>query len=160
MNTKKHNQRKRRRGYKNLFWLVRSTRIGSNLLELYNKKPYKVDYSYSYISEYYYDKSLWYSCHGVSYPDVKLLDRFSITYDDIVPVELVIDNDSPDMFIQRKGDNLFISNDKVRIIKWSFKIITELKYPTRISPKLFPEVTEESGIVGVKIYEKKETKEV
>jgi hypothetical protein len=64
------------------------------------------------------------------------------------------------MFIQRKGDNLFISNDKVRIIKWSFKIITELKYPTRISPKLFPEVTEESGIVGVKIYEKKETKEV
>lgn len=158
MNTKKHNQRKRRRGYKNLFWLVKSTKIGSNLLELYNKKPYKVDYSCSDIADYYYDKSLWHSCHGVSYPDVKLLDRFSITYDDIVLVELVIDNDNPDMFIQRKGDNLFISNDKVRIIKWFFKIITELKCPSRISPKLFPEITEESGIIGVRIerYNEKE----
>jgi hypothetical protein len=159
----KHNKRKKNRGYKNLFWLVKNTIIGSRELILYNRKPYKEklppDDKYA---EHYHDKSRWYSLHDQSYPGKSTIERFSwIGPNDIIPVELVIDNDNPDMLIQRKKDNLFISSGTTKYIKMvSREEIIELRYPSRISPKLFPEVTEESGIVGVKIYEKKETKEV
>jgi hypothetical protein len=157
MNTKKHNQRKRKRGEKNLFWLTRSTLIGSRELRLYNRKPYKLDYSYAETSEYYYDKVRWFSCHDVSFPRENLGDRFpGIDHNFLIPIELTIDNENPDMLIQRKKDNLFIASSTIEVIKGTGEEIQELRYPSRISPKLFPEVTEESGIIGVRINEKKE----
>lgn len=158
----KHNKRKKNRGYKNLFWLVRDTRIGSTQLMLYNRKPYKLDISYNpELANYYKDKLKWFSVHGESYLNNNAINKFPITSDESIPVKLIIDNDNPDMFIQRKNDNLFISDGTVKWTKMmSGMEIIELRSPSRISPKLFPEVTEESGIVGVKIYEKKETKEV
>lgn len=156
----KHNKRKINRKYKNLFWLTRSTSISMELI-LYNRKPYReklpLDYEYA---KFYHDSSRWFSIHDQSYPRESTMKRFSwITYNDLVPVELVIDNDNPDMLIQRRGNNLFISSGTVKYIKGG-KEVVDLRYPSRISSKLFPEVTEESGIVGVRIYEKKETKEV
>ena len=158
----KHNKRKKNRGYKNLFWLVKNTIIGSRELILYNRKPYKEKLSPDYeYAEHYHDKSRWYSLHDQSYPGKSTIERFpEIDHNSLVPVELVIDNNNPDLLIQRKKDNLFISGYTVRMIKGTGEEVIELGYPSRISPKLFPEVTEESGIVGVKIYEKKETKEV
>lgn len=154
MNTKKHNQRKRKRSEKNLFWLVRSTLIGSQQLELYNRKPYKIDYSYSEISKRYHDGSVWSSYHGMSYPKKDLIDRFpDIDHNSLIPVKLVINRDNPDMLIQRIKSNLFISEGTVKYIKRG-KEVMELRCPTRISPKLFPEITEESGIIGVRIDKK------
>ncbi len=152
MNTKKHNQRKRNRGYKNLFWLVRSTRIGSKDLILYNRKPYKYPVSGEYASEYC-GGVRWISGHSESYTSGDLINRFpEIDYETLIPVKLIIDSDnSPDMLIQRKKDNLFISNSKVKVIKGTGEEIHELRYPTRISPKLFRDITEELGIVGVRI---------
>lgn len=157
----KHNKRKKNRGYKNLFWLVKSTSIGSRELILYNRKPYKEMLPHDYIyAKNYHDESRWWSSHSENYPNNETIERFpGITHNDLIPVELIIDNDNPDMLIQRKKDNLFISSGTTKYIKGGREVV-ELRYPTRISPKLFPEVTEESGIVGVKIYEKKETKEV
>jgi hypothetical protein len=130
-------------------------------LILYNRKPYReklpLDYEYA---KFYHDSYRWFSIHDQSYPRESTMKRFSwITYNDLVPVELVIDNENPDMLIQRRGDNLFISSGTVKYIKGG-KEVVDLRYPSRISSKLFPEVTEELGIVGVKIYERKETKEV
>jgi hypothetical protein len=156
MNTKKHNQRKRKRGKKNLFWLVRSTLIGSTQLMLYNRKPYKLDISYDpELSNYYKDKLVWFSVHGESYLNKNAIGKFPITQDESIPVKLIIDKDNPDLLIQRIKNNLFISDGTVEYIERGKEVI-KLRYPSRISSKLFPEITEESGIVGVRINEKKE----
>jgi len=152
MNTKKHNQRKRKRGYKNLFWLVKSTLIGSKQLLLYNRKPYKIDISYYEYGHEYYDKLKWFSCYDETYLKNDAINKFPITHNDIIPVKIVLDldNNNPDLLIYRKRDNLFISDGIVKYKKGKEEVI-ELRCPSRISPKLFPEITEKDGIVGVKI---------
>jgi hypothetical protein len=162
MNTKKHNQRKRNRKEKNLFWVVRSTLIGSTQLMLYNRKPYKLDISYDpELANYYKDKFMWFSAHGESYLNNNAINKFPITSDESIPVKLIIDNDNPDMFIQRKNDNLFIGDNTIEYVTCGDKIV-ELRYSSRISSKLFPEITEESGIIGVRIerYNEKEEKSI
>ena len=151
---KRNNKRKKKRGYKNLFWLGESAIIGSNEVVLYNQKPYRTEACFGWHSpEYYKDGWTWFSLHGKSYPERRLHNKFpTLDYETLIPVELVIDNDNPDMFIQRVRDNLFISCGILDYDGGKKK----LWYPSRISPKLFPEVTEESGIVGVRIDEKKE----
>lgn len=158
MNTQKHNHRKRKRGEKNLFWLVRSTLIDSKQLLLYNRKPYKIDISYYKYDYEYCDNLKWFSVHDKTYLKNNAINKFNITNNDIISTKLIIDNNNPDLFIQRRKDNLFISNDTVDFI--SKEKITRLRHPSRISPKLFPEITEESGIVGVRIekYNEKEEK--
>lgn len=154
MNTKKHNQRKRDRGKRNLFWLVKSTLVGSKQLILYNRKPYKIDISYSRYAINYYDKLEWFSGHSESYVNSEshnkdLIDKFPITHNDLIPVRLVKCDSNPNLFIKRKNGNLFMSNGTIVVIRGTGEEILELQAPSRISPKLFPEVTEESGIVGV-----------
>lgn len=150
MNTKKHNQRKRKRGEKNLFWLVKSTMVGSTQLLLFNRKPYKISYP-----EYdrYKDKSMWFSIHGETYLKNDAVNKFSnASQDNSIPVRLLIvsGEDNPDLLIQRIKNNLFISEGTVKYIERGKEII-ELRYPTRISNKLFPGITEKDGIIGVKI---------
>ena len=62
----------------------------------------------------------------------------------------MLDNNNPDLLIQRIKSNLFISVETVKYIKRGKEVI-ELRYPTRISNKLFPGITEKDGIIGVKI---------
>ena len=151
MNTHRHNQRKRKRGYKNLFWLVRDTRIGSTQLILYNRKPYKIKLGSKY--DYLYSDELrWFSCYDKTFLKNNAINKFNITHNDIVPVKLILDNNNPDLLIRKKKDNLFISSEVTELVKYKSKEkIIELRYPSRISPKLFPEITEESGIFGVRI---------
>lgn len=154
MNTQRHNQRKRDRGKRNLFWLVNSTLIGSRSLMLYNRKPYKLDISYSEYSNHYKDKLIWFSCHGESYLKNGAINKFPNASQDIpIPVRLVIDKDNPDMFIQRRKDNLFIDNKILKYWKGSIQNYEEVSCASRISNKLFPEITEDDGIVGVRIEE-------
>ncbi len=161
MNTKKHNKRKRNRGSKNLFWLVKSTLKGSRQLILYNRKPYRLDISYSKYADEHYDREIWFSVHSESYLGNNVIDKFSdITHETPQPVKLLIDDFDPDMFIQRKKDNLFISSRTMKITKGTGEEVIELSYPTRISNKLFPGITEKDGITGVKIYEEAKEKEI
>ena len=154
MNTQRHNQRKRDRGKKNLFWLVKSTLIGSRSLMLYNKKPYKLDISYTEYADNYKDKSIWFSIHDNSYLKNDAIDKFpNASQDNSIPVRLVIDKDNPDMFIQRRKDNLFIDNKIHKYWKGSIQNYEEVSCSSRISNKLFPEITEDDGIVGVRIEE-------
>jgi hypothetical protein len=78
MNTKKHNQRKRKRGEKNLFWLVKSTMVGSTQLLLFNRKPYKYKISFSKYADQYKDKSMWFSIHGETYLRNNAVDKFIV----------------------------------------------------------------------------------
>ena len=156
MNTQKHNQRKRDRGKRNLFWLVKSTLVGSEQLILYNRKPYKINIAYSKYAINYYDKLKWFSGHSEYYVNggsynKDLANKFNITHNDLIPVRLVRCDYKPNLFIKRKKENLFISNETIKIVRGTGEEILELQAPSRISPKLFPEVTEKSGIVGVVI---------
>ena len=81
-----------------------------------------------------------------------------------IPVRLVRTNDErPDFYIQRYGECLFIATSKTRYwtsvptTNWFKKLFHKYEWGERymvvhndmISNKLFPEVTELSGIVGV-----------
>ena len=153
MNTKRHNQRKRKRGEKNLFWLVKSTMVESTQLLLFNRKPYKYEISFSKFADQYKDKSMWFSIHGETYLRNNAVDKFpNASQDNSIPVRLLIisGEDNPDLLIQRIKNNLFISEGTVKYIKRG-KEVLELRYPTRISNKLFPGITEKDGIIGVRI---------
>ena len=141
----------------NIFWLVRGTEIVYRPeLMVYNKKPKKIKY---FLPEYQheYDGGLfWHSYHGYVCLNDRYDKRFSdITrYDDPVAVTLVIDNENPDFYIQRYKDCLFISNRKSTCIRFkNGKDVREeyVAHDNRISNKLFPDITEDSGIVGVRL---------
>lgn len=139
MKKDKH-KRKKTRGERNLFWLVKSTEY--NILLLFNRKPYKRRVSWWKRLFYDYKEDfVWESVHGCSYLHV---DQFpSISRLCPIPVHLIIikDDMEADMFIQRIKDNLFIDNSKTSLKRHYF----------RISNKLFPEITEKSGVVKVKL---------
>lgn len=154
MNTQRHNQRKRDRGKRNLFWLVKSTMIGSRSLMLYNRKPYKEDISYNEYASEYKDKSIWFSVHSEFYLKNDAIDKFpNASQDNQIPVKLVVDKDNPDMFIQRRKDNLYMDSKIHKYWKGTNPNYEEVSCYSRISNKLFPEITEDDGIVGVRIEE-------
>lgn len=151
---KSHNYRKKRRAERNLFYLVRSTEKVSNpLLILCNRKPHK-DKVWVKYADKYYDGLSWRSVYGMCYLKI---NRDEIKYDtEPIPVRLVLTNENPDTYIQRVGENLYIGElekfDKYRRLMFRVKKkVIQVKHVFRISPKLFPEITEKDGYRGVKI---------
>ena len=139
--TKNKNQKKRRRSGKNIFWLVKSRR--TNELILFSRKPYLMQMSNGDIQ--------WFSVYSECYPNVKVAKRMEVDDKSPIMVKLVICNHEPDMYIQRYKDCLFISSH-IHTYYIGGKIkATEVPHIFRISNKLFPDVTEERGIVGIKI---------
>jgi hypothetical protein len=127
--------------------------IGSKSLLLFNRKPYKYKISFSKYADQYKDKSMWFSIHGETYLRNNAVDKFpNASQDNSIPVRLLIvsGEDNPDLLIQRIKNNLFISEGTVKYVERGKEVI-ELRCPTRISNKLFPEITEKDGIVGVMI---------
>ena len=137
--TKNKNQKKRRRGGKNLFWLVMNKR--GHYPILYSRKPYICSYE---------DQEYWFSVYSESYPNLHAAERLQVDSETPVPVKLIICNDNPDMYIQRYKDCLFIGSSTQTYYRGGKKV-TEVPHNCWISNKLFQDVTDESGIVGVKI---------
>ena len=137
---KNKNQKKRRWSGKNIFWLVMSKRGPYPIL--YSRKPYLV-----YFNE---NHEYWFSVHSECYPNINTAKRLQVDSKTPVPVKLIICNDNPDMYIQRYKDCLFIKS-RLETYYRGVQKVTEVPHGFRISNKLFPDVTEESGIVGVKI---------
>ena len=149
---KSHNYRKKRRAGRNLFYLVRSTeKVLNPCLILCNRKPHK-DKVWDKYADKYYDGLDWRSVYGMCYPKI---DRDEIKYDtDPIPVRLVLTEENPEIYIQRVGENLYIGEletfEKYRML-FGVKKVTQVRHVFRISPKLFPELTEKDGYKGVKI---------
>jgi hypothetical protein len=154
---KSHNYRKKRRAGRNLFYLVRSTEKVSNPgLILCSRKPHK-DKVWDKFADKYYDGLRWGSVYGMCYPKI---NRDEIKYDtEPIPVRLVLTDENPDLYIQRVSENLYIGELETfekyykHLIGMLFRVkkITQVKHVFRISPKLFPEITEKDGYRGVKI---------
>ena len=155
---------------KNIFYVVRDTSKHFIHYYLFNGIPYKADMSRcdAWYEKNYYDGKIWVSSHGCC----SLKDNAYADFNDVdhntkpVPVRLVItDSDTPDMYIQRCGECLYISDrlesyyTAVPRRNWFLRLFSKFEWVKRtrvfhhhmISNKLFPEVTEESGIVGVNI---------
>jgi len=139
--TKNKNSRKHRRSGKNLFWLVRSIR--TNELILYSRKPYLMQLPKG---NFY-----WFSVYSECYPSIKVAERMEIDNKTPIMVRLEICNHEPDMYIQRYKDCLFINSHTQTYYIGCKEKVTEVPHVFRISNKLFPDVTEKSGIVGIKI---------
>lgn len=144
---KSHNYRKRRRAGRNLFYLVRSTEKVSNpSLILCNRKPHK-DKVWDKYADKYYDGLRWISVYGMCYLRI---NKDEIKYNtEPMPVRLVLTDENPDIYIQRVGENFYIG--ELETFLFGVKKITQVKHVFRISPKLFPEITEKDGYKGVKI---------
>lgn len=142
---------------KNLFWIVRETfKAYRPELIIFNKKPTLIDDSIPEHADIYQSGKFWYSIHGSIFMDDKFDKRFSdITwYSDPIPVKLIIVSDNPDFYIQRYKDCLFIDRRISTCICFrNGKYVNKkyVKHEFRISNKLFPDITEESGIIGVKV---------
>ena len=93
------------------------------------------------------------SIYAECYPPLKVGERIPVDCETPVEVKLIICNTEPDMYIQRYKDCLFINSrlETYYIGGDRHRKVTEVPHSFRISNKLFPDVTEESGIVGVKI---------
>ena len=149
--TRRKNLRKRKRGGKNIFWLVMSTR-GKEAI-LFARKPYKDTWiSKEYIKDYK-DAFRWFSIHGEYYPHNRVLERIPVDHLTPVKVKLIICGENPDLWIQRYKDCLFVNShlETYYIGGNRNRKVTQVYHNFRLSNKLFPDVTEESGIVGVKI---------
>lgn len=164
MKTQSKNAKKHRRSSKNLFWLARDRRKGVKCLILFHRKPSLHTYFSEQWRDDYVDGKWWESWHDYYHLDGKeVMDRFSdIDYDtEPVPVKLILAgikcwdgvNEVPDLYIQRYRDCLFIGKKYYR--SWiggnKKRECINIPHAVRISNKLFPDLTEESGIVGVKI---------
>lgn len=144
--TKNKNQKKRRRSGKNIFWLVKSRR--TNELILFSRKPCLMQVP----KEFHCNGDLqWFSVYSECYPNMKVAERMEIDDKTPIMVKLVICDNEPDMYIQRYKDCLFINRHTQTYYIGGKEKVTEVPHAFRISNKLFPDVTEESGIVGVKI---------
>lgn len=144
--TKNKNQKKRRRGGKNIFWLVKNRR--TNELILFSRKPYLMHVP----KEFHCNEDLqWFSVYSECYPNVKVAKRMRVDDETPIMVKLAICDNEPDMYIQRYKDCLFINSHLLTYYIGGKREVTKVPHSFRISNKLFPDVTEESGIVGVKI---------
>ena len=161
---------KRKKGIET-FYLVRDTlQVKVPDYILFNNEPslYEI-HGDGWYKDHSYKGSRWYSAHGDCYLNRDKCGKFSDVKFEPVMVRLRACNDGeePDMFIQRVADNLYISCKTITVGRWKprdggkFKTAilgkrmfveeNEVPHLNRISNKLFPEVTEESGIVGVVI---------
>lgn len=146
------NAKKRRRGHRNLFWLVLSTE-GAGIVSLFARKPNKEKIPNDEYRKYYTEDFRWGSNHSVYHPNGSVRNRLPV--DKLVPtkVRLVICNDNPDLYMQRYKDCLFVNSHLVTYYIGGDRNrkVTQVPHTFRLSNKLFPDVTEESGIVGLKI---------
>lgn len=153
--TRKKNERKRIRGERNLFWLVMST-CGNEPL-LFSKRPYReTSFIDERILKYFKEPFEWDSPHGMCVPRNGVLDRLHFDHTLPVKVNLVlcdVVDDNPDLFMQRYKDCLFVSRYVERVFPGGdeSKVIVRVPHKNRLPGKLFPEVTEESGVVGIRI---------
>lgn len=161
----------RRRKDIETFYLVRDTMLSSKPdYILFNSEPHLYEINGNgWYKDHSYNGSRWYSAHGDCYLNRDKCGKFSDVKFEPVMVRLRVCNDGeePDMFIQRVADNLFISSRKMSVTrsrprtgskfkslllgKYKFSEEEEVPHINRISNNLFPDVTEESGIVGVVI---------
>ena len=151
--TKNKNLRKRRRKGKNVFWLVLSTDKYFHHPLLFSGMPHRYPL-YNYLEDY--DEGWrWISWqHSVYYPKTYSLEGVSVDKYTPIRVKLEICDKEPDMYIQRWKDCLFInSRTEMYYTHGIFgkKKHVQVPHDFRISNKLFPEITEKSGIVGVVI---------
>ena len=151
----------------NIFYVVKSTCLDWENYLLFNSVPHKQ----RFVSEYYdyYNNEIWSARHGKCYFAKRSNYKFQdLTYDsEPIKVKLVRcndDNDIPDFYIQRCGENFFITNKKERVWKavkndgffkffkkWKWVEFEQVPHICRISNKLFPEITEEMGVVEMMI---------
>lgn len=148
--TKHKNAKKHRRGGRNIFWLVRSTR--TNELLLFSRKPV-VEKAPEKWKDCYKNEVYWSSSYSEYYPNNQVGERIRVDHIIPIPVKLIICNDNPDMYIQRCKDCLFICSrlETCYIGGNRDRKVTRVPHSQRISNRLFLDVTEESGIVGIKI---------
>ena len=153
-----HNKRIRRRCGKNLFWLVKSTYKCNESPILFSRKPHLVNWPYHQYE--YEEQNIWMASHEEYFPKQNILERIPEAKNGPVPVKLIIGGcfgeNKPDMYIQRYNDNLFISTHTETVYLGGIdgEKVVRVPHLFRISNKLFPDVTEESGIVGVIIVRK------
>jgi len=149
--TKHKNAKKHRRGGKNLFWLVRSTR--TNGLILFSRKPV-VEKAPEKWKDRYENGVYWSSFYSEYFlNNHQVGERIQVDHIIPIPVKLIICNDNPDMYIQRCKDCLFICShlETYYIGGNRNRKVTRVPHSQRISNKLFLDVTEESGIIGIRI---------
>ena len=150
----------------NVFWVVKDTRKDMNDYFMFNSLPWKYTWKSQYVD--YYDDKVWTATHGKHYLGEGVAEKFKDIDHNSAPVKVKLvltDDKNPDLYMQRYKDSLFIrthtekywhavqnTNRFLRIIK-KYKWVEAERVPHayRISNKLFPEVTEEMGIVGVNI---------
>ena len=146
----------------NLFWLVKWTGLWADEYVLFNHIPHKESCGISEYSDDYKDGLVWTSSHGCAWVNRENVYKFSdITCDDKpIASRLVQTNDNvPDFYVERRGDNLFICGFTYRYHKWKrrtdfwrhFRKWQRLDFEKvpgnfQISNKLFPWLTEKSGI--------------
>ena len=150
--TRNKNKRKRRRNGKNIFWLVLGTGRFSGVPMLFSREPhqyYKLASFADYVTNW-----IWFCNHSLYFPKENILERINVDTELPIKVKLELCDDEPDMYIQRYKDSLFISTYIETYYTYYIfvrKKHVQVTHVNRISNKLFPEVTEKSGIVGVRI---------
>ena len=147
---------------RNEFWVARMhERWGPNTYCLFNSQPEKL---------YGHNRAFtdWYASHGNCYLGDGTKERFKdVTFEsEPVRVRLVrSERETPDFFIQKCGENLFIGTRLERywhaveresgfarlFSKWKWTEAQRVPHAYRISPRLFPWVREEDGIIGMDI---------
>ena len=140
--TVSHNRRRHNRGGKNVFWLAMNT--------------YNLCYEPVLTSRYPKKKvtmtgNQWRSSHSKYYPNSSIIDRLQLDKKQLAtaPIQVTLaitTDDKPDLYIQRKGQHLFISS-----FTNTDYTNTEVPHYLQLSKKLFPEVTEENGITRINI---------
>ena len=150
----------------NVFWVVKSTlKAGKERWILFNGTPVKIPHRSTHCS--YHENKIWTSSHGFCYLKEEIQKFNDIGYDsEPLKVRLEITQDeNPDLYMQRYGSCLFISNhverywhavkedNKIKKIFRKYKWIEDSRVPhvKMISNKLFPEITEETGVVKINI---------
>ena len=161
----------KRKKDKETFYLVRDTlQVIEPDYILFNNEPslYEIP-GEGWYKDNSYKGSRWYSAHGNCYLNRDKAKKFyDVKFEPVmVRLRMCSEGEEPDLFIQRVADNLYISCTTITVGRWKpreggkFKTAIlgkrrfveekEVPHVNRISNKLFPEVTEESGITGVVI---------
>ena len=151
----------------NCFWVVKSTdKERPNLYMMFNSLPWKCVWKSQFCD--YYDDKVWTATHTKHYLGDNSVEKFKDIDHNTAPVKvrLVITQDkNPDLYMQRYHDCLFLANhleyywhavkedNKFKKIFRKHKWVKASRVPhvKMISNKLFPEVTEETGVVKINI---------
>lgn len=139
----------------NSFWLTRGLSDRTVVYELHNHIPHRYR---DEITGLKYWVSKGYHCFLGKQSIEKFLDITSDT--EPIHVQLVpTDSKTPDFYVQRYNDCLFIGNrlethfspKRRKLFGWKYIKEQRVAHNYMISNKLFPEITEESGIVKFNI---------